>query len=280
MTLGKFFMKQRFNNVGVVILAAGKGKRMEDMLPLPKVLYPLCGRPMIEHLLNAVTGSVIGTRPVIVIAPDVFIIREKLGGHYDYAVQESQLGTGHAVLSAKDKLKGYDHVVVLYGDHPLITTAFLDLLVSRHLENGAVLTLGTVTVPDFNEWRSTFTSFARVLRDPAGTIERIVEAKDATDEERVIREVNPGYYIFKAARLWSVLPHLERDNAQGEYYLTDLLAVALAQEKKIETVSMQDPREGFGINTSEQLAMAETIMKERAQGPQPPLPFDDNQEEK
>lgn len=261
------------NTVGVVVLAAGKGKRMGGTLPLPKVLYPLGGRPMIEYLLHSLGQSVVKAKPVIVIAPDLFVIRETLGGHYDYAVQESQLGTGHAVMSAKDKLQGYSHILVLYGDNPLLSTAFINLLVQTHLQNGQVLTSATLTVPDFEGWRSTFANFGRIIRDGAGNVTRVVEVRDATEEERAITEVNTGSYMFKASWLWSALPRLGRNNIQGEYYITDLLGMALAQEKQIKTVSVLDAREALGINTPEQLAFAESALAQMASAPQSHLPI-------
>lgn len=247
---------------GVVILAAGKGKRMQGQLSLPKVLYPLGGKPIMSHLLEALDGSNIKTKPVIVIAPNSEIIWETFGKKYEYAIQQKQLGTGHAVLSAKDKLQNFDHVLVLYGDHPFVTIECVNQLVSKHIKTGSTLTLTTVDIMDFNDWRETFYNFGRILRDKDGKITRIVEKKDASNEELKITEVNPGYYCFKANWLWDNLSSLNCNNAQNEYYVTDLVEAALKQKEKVLSLTLFDPCEALGINTPEQLNFAEQILKE------------------
>ncbi len=261
-------MIKDIQNFGVVILAAGKGKRMGGALPLPKVLYPLAGKPMLKHIVEALDNSIVDTRPVIVIAPDLFVIRETLGADYDYAVQETQLGTGHAVLSALPKLRIKEHTLVLFGDHPLVTTAFIDFFVQKHLETEATMTMATIRLNDFDGWRTAFSNFSRIVRDTKGNVERIVEVKDADGETLKIREVLPGFFCFKTAWLDEVLPRLSRDNAQGEYYLTDLIALAIQQGKKVADFELKDGREALGINTAEQLEHAEAILRELARGPQ------------
>jgi len=236
---------------------------MNDAADLPKVLIPLLGKPLLKYLLQNIKQSVIKTTPVTVIAPDLYIIRDQIGPQCEYAIQESQLGTGHAVLCAKGKLLKYDHVLVLYGDHPLVSARTVDALVVNHLDSGADITLSTLHLPHFNDWFSFFDGYGRIIRDNRGYIVGIVERKDATEAEQAIAEVNPGYYLFKASWLWNVLPKLKRENAQGEYYLTDLLAMALQEGRVVREVPLEDPQEGLGINTQEQLQLVERVLTGR-----------------
>lgn len=248
-------------HVGIVILAAGKGKRMNGYWSGPKVLVPLLGKPLFFHLLEQVKKSVIQTTPVVVIAPDLYIIRETIGPACQYAIQETQLGTGHAVLSAKEKLLKYDHVLVLYGDHPLLQAQTIDTVVNHHLEYGADATLTTLPLPHFEDWFSSFECYGRIIRDQRGAVVKIVERKDATEQQAAITEVNAGYYMFKTNFLWSALPKISRDNVQGEYYLTDVIALALAEGRQVRDISLNDPEEALGINTPEQLALVEKVMR-------------------
>ncbi len=256
-------MEYTLNRIGVVILAAGKGTRMAGTAQLPKVLVSIAGKPMLRHVLNAVTASIVQTAPVVVIAPDLYSIRDTIGSVCEYAIQESQLGTGHAVLSAKEKLLKYDHILVLYGDHPLITKKAIDLLVQEHLQKNADVTMATVRVPNFDAPFELFDQFARIIRDREGMINRIVERKDVIPEEVHITEVNPGYYIFRAAWLWAALPRLTRKNAQGEYYLPDLIAMALKDNRAICEIELTDTNDAIGINTQAHLELAEKILQAR-----------------
>lgn len=249
--------------VGIVILAAGRGKRMHASSDQPKVLIPLLGKPLLAHLLANIKESKVPTSPVVVIAPDLYVIRERIGPICEYAIQESQLGTGHAVLAAKPKLLKYDQVLVLYGDHPLVSGKTIDAIVSAHLKSGATLTLATLRLPHFEDWFSCFEAYGRIKRNGQGRIASIIEKKDASKDEQAITEVNPGYYVFKASWLWAALPQLKRENASGEYYLTDLIARAIAEGQPIMEVPLEDPREGIGINTPEQLEMVEGILTAR-----------------
>lgn len=257
-------MVDPLKNIGVVVLAAGKGKRMNASTDLPKVLVPLHGKPLLAHMLEHIKRSVIQTKPVVVIAADLYVIRDRIGPVCEYAIQESQLGTGHAVLSAKSKLLKYDHVLVLYGDHPLVSSRTIDALVVNHLESGADITLSTLHLPHFNDWFSLFEGYGRIIRDTRGYIVGITEKKDATESERQITEVNPAYYLFKSSWLWQVLPKIKRNNTQGEYYLTDLLEIALREGRVVREVPLEDAQEGIGINTHEELELAERIFTERA----------------
>ncbi|OGL67082.1 hypothetical protein A3B21_00040 [Candidatus Uhrbacteria bacterium RIFCSPLOWO2_01_FULL_47_24] len=259
-------MVNPLKNIGIVILAAGKGKRMHANTQQPKVLTPLLGRPLLTHLLENIKGSVVQSKPIIVIAPDLYIIRDRIGAGCDYAIQESQLGTGHAVLAAKEKLMRYDHVLVLYGDHPLVSARTIDALVAHHLSARADITLTTLRLSHFEDWFTFFEAYGRIVRNGHGRIAHIVESRDASAQERAITTVNPGYYLFKTAWLWATLPQLKRTNAQGEYYLTDVVALALAEGKTVEEVLLDDPQEGLGINTLEQLQFVEKILQQRLDG--------------
>ena len=203
------------------------------------------------------------TKPVIVIAPDLYVIRDRIGPVCDYAIQEVQLGTGHAILSAKEKLLKYDHILVLYGDHPLVSARTIDELVVNHLQSGADLTLATLRLPHFDDWFNLFECYGRIIRGPKEELVAIVEKKEAASSERAITEVNPGYYIFRAGWLWSALPKLSRENVQHEYYLTDLVSLALQEGRLVRDIQLENPQEALGINTPEQLQIAEKIMQEK-----------------
>lgn len=243
-------------NTQIIILAAGHGKRMQS--ELPKALTPLRGKPFVSHVLGAIKSSGICASPIIVIGQKGDQVRETLGSSYSYAVQEEQLGTGHAVMISEEMAKGADTIVVLYADHPLVSSDTITKLVNTQKENNATLTMATATVPDFLEWRSAFLSFGRFVRDENGKIEKIVETKDATEGEKDIKEVNPAYMCFDAKWMWEHLHMLKNENAQGEYYLTDLVGMAFKESKKIATISI-DPKEALGVNTKEQLELIEQL---------------------
>lgn len=263
------------DKIKIIILAAGYGKRMKS--ELPKVLTPLNGRPLISYVLDAVKESEIDDRPVVVVGQQRELVINTLGDACAYAVQEEQLGTGHAVMSAQKILENSaNHIVVLYGDHPRITAKTIKTLVERHLNSKSTLTMATVSLPDFRDWRENFLGFGRVVRDKNEKISKIVENKDATEEEKKILEVNPSYFCFDASWLWKNLKNLKTENAQKEYYLTDLVKIAM-QEKinpirsregsqrtstsngiKIESINIE-AKEALGVNSKEELAILEKI---------------------
>ncbi|MBF8280468.1 MAG: UDP-N-acetylglucosamine diphosphorylase/glucosamine-1-phosphate N-acetyltransferase [Candidatus Magasanikbacteria bacterium] len=246
-------------DVGIVILAGGKGKRMQ-IEDLPKVLVPLYGEPLIKHLLHSIEACVVKSAPIIIIGYKGEMVREALGPHYTYVEQKEQLGTGHALLQARGACeKKYQHVVVLYGDMPHVPADVVDQLVTKHKTSGAVLTMMTATVPDFNDWRVAFSYMGRIVRDANGKILRDVERKDAIEEELEIKEVNPSYYCFRADWLWPNLARLKNNNAQGEYYLTDLLEMAIEQGEKVESISIE-PLSALGVNTPEELAIVRKML--------------------
>lgn len=245
------------NGVQILVLAAGIGKRMGNP-DLPKVLIPLKGKPMLRYLLDAIKKSGVCDRPAIVVGKMADKVKQTFGDDYIYVLQKEQLGTGHAVLVSKQALKAAENIMVINGDHPLISSKLIKKLTDAHLSSGSVLTMATVTVPDYDDWRSEFKSFGKIIRTPAGDITAIVEVKDASPEQLEINELNPGYYCFKADWLWSNIDKLSPDNAQGEYYLTDLVELALGQN--IQTISIDNPQEALGINTLEQLKNIEKLV--------------------
>jgi len=239
----------------VIVLAAGKGTRMRS--ELPKVLHPVAGAPMIEHVLRA--AETITFRPTVVVGHRASEVIQALGGGRDYVIQKEQRGTGHAVHCALSAFEGAEEeaVVVMPGDHPFVTaTTILKIAAAREAEDAAVA-LATVRLPDFKGPRAQFSGCGRIVRAADGAIARIVERKDATGEELRIAEVNVSYYCFRGPWLKENVSRIVSDNAAGEHYLTDLVAAAFAQGEKIVGVPLDDPREGLGVNTPEQLLAAE-----------------------
>jgi bifunctional UDP-N-acetylglucosamine pyrophosphorylase / glucosamine-1-phosphate N-acetyltransferase len=243
-------------NIQIIILAAGHGKRMQS--ELPKALTQLRDKPFIKHVLESISMSGICDNPIIVIGQKGDQVREALGPSYMYAIQEEQLGTGHAVMSAESVVRNSDTIIVLYADHPLVSADTIKNLVNTHKESNATLTMATAHVPDFLEWRSAFLNFGKFVRDEKGKITKIVEVKDANEEELKIKEVNPAYMCFDAKWMWKHLHMLKNENAQKEYYLGDLVGMAFAEDQKISSISI-DPKEALGVNTKEQLELIEKL---------------------
>jgi len=237
----------------IVILAAGKGTRMNS--ELPKVLVPLSGRPLISYLLDSVM-MVAQKTPIIVVGHGRELIENKLGENYCYAIQHKQRGTAHAVSSALPAVDGRS-LIVLYGDMPFITPDTIKQLVTSHNKLSVPLTLGTVTVPDFSDWRKNFERLGRILRDEVGNIEAIREYKDATEAEKNIHEVNPAYFVFDVDWIRRHIGEVNNNNTQEEFYLTDLVALAREEGHKINSVSIK-PREALGANTIDELAVLES----------------------
>lgn len=245
----------------IIILAAGKGTRMGG--DIPKALTKLKGKTFLRHLIESVKKVFAHQKPIVVIGHKKELVIEELGPDSRYAHQDEQLGTGHAVLTAKDLAsQNADSVMVLYADHPLVSPKTIEAISKKHQEEKPILTMATVTMPEGSGWHTeAFSGFGRIIRDKDGNIERIVEKKDATPEEFASREVNPAYFCFNAEWLWSELANLKNENAQREYYLTDLVQRAFDSGAKIATISI-DPIEGLGANTQEQLALLEQFVKE------------------
>lgn len=240
--------------LGVVILAAGQGKRLKSRLV--KVMHPVAGRPMIVYSVE--TAKALGVdRPVVVVGHGADEVRELLGDEVTYVEQSERLGTGHAVLQARSALEGHSQaVLVLYGDMPLQKEDTLRRLVELHRSDSAPVTMLTVLSDDSM-------GFGRILRDPIDNrVLGIVEEAVATLEQLAIRELNTGAYCFEATWLWERLPKI-RLRPKGEYYLTDLVGMAAGQGIRVQALTIDDVTEVQGINTRVHLAQAEAIMRRR-----------------
>jgi phosphomannomutase/phosphoglucomutase len=244
------------HRLAVVILAAGQGKRMTS--DLPKVLHALNGRPMIEYALGA-ARTLHPTRSVVVVGHKADQVRAALGASVTFAEQRERMGTGHAVMQAQQAAQGCDAVLVLYGDMPLLRAATLQALWQRY--QGGSSPLAMLIVSD-----SVSRGFGRILRDSKGKVQAIVEEADCTPEQLAIQELNPGVYCFDAQWLWRHLPRLPLHpgkGERGEYFITDLVAMAVGEGYEILDLVTDDPNEALGINTPEHLVEAEAVMRRR-----------------
>jgi bifunctional UDP-N-acetylglucosamine pyrophosphorylase/glucosamine-1-phosphate N-acetyltransferase len=243
----------------IIILAAGKGKRMES--DEPKALAVLRGKTFIHHILETVNKLNLSIPPVIVVGHKKERIFEVLGENFNYAHQDEQLGTGHAVMSAKDSTHPeHDIVVVLTSDQPLVSKETIESLVESLEKSSAVVALGTALLPDFKDWRSGLVNFGRIIRNENGKVIGIVENKDASDEEKEIKEVNPALYAFRAEWLWENIDKLENINSQGEYYITDLVKLASREGELIEAIPLKNILEAFQPNSKQELEILEGIL--------------------
>ncbi|MES2562354.1 MAG: bifunctional UDP-N-acetylglucosamine diphosphorylase/glucosamine-1-phosphate N-acetyltransferase GlmU [Pseudomonadota bacterium] len=237
-------------SVNVVILAAGQGKRMHSQLP--KVLHPLAGRPMISHVISA-ASALTPARVCVVYGHGGERVPELIAGldglNIVFARQEPQLGTGHAVQQALAYLTQSPITLVLYGDVPLIRAHTLQKLVEASQDSVAVL---TAELDDS-------TGYGRIVRDLDGHVREIVEEKDATPEQRAIREINTGLMALPTARLAAWLGRIKNENAQQEYYLTDVIKLALHDGVSVNTVSVSSVWESMGVNSRAQLAQLERV---------------------
>ena len=240
--------------LAAVIMAAGQGKRMQDPTK-PKVLYEIGGQPMVGHVLRLCEK--IAANPVVCI---IGYGREAVAAYLSkefpsvkIAIQEEQLGTGHAVQQAERALGGFNgDVLILSGDVPLLTEQTTRRLILEHRASNATASVLSVVLKDPS-------GYGRIVRTESGSLEKIVEHKDATDEERNIAEINTGIYVFDAKILFEVLKRIDRKNAQGEFYLTDTLALIISQFGfgAVSVVKADDPVEVSGVNTKDQLAALE-----------------------
>ena len=241
-------------NLTAVILAAGKGTRMKSKLP--KVLHKVGGHPMLEHVMDAAEAAGCHDN-VVVIGHGAELVRELVGDRARIALQAEQLGTGHAVLQAADTLKDFTGtVMILCGDTPLLEAEELEKFYAEHVKSGAAATVMSALMDDpFG--------YGRILRDANGDVAGIVEQKDASEEQKQIKEINTGNYCVEAPLLFEVLRTLGNNNAQGEYYLTDVLAKLRAMGKKVGGVITADSEMIMGVNSRRQLAEAESVMRRR-----------------
>lgn len=247
--------------LAAVIMAAGKGTRMNNPA-VAKVMFSVGGVPMIDHVVRCAIGSG-ASSVVVVIGHNRDAVRahlsETFGGDVSFVEQVEQRGTGHAVMQAIPFLRTFEgDVLVLSGDVPLLDMRTVQRLRSTHATRGAVATVLTVLAPDP-------TGYGRVIRNSDESVARIVEQRDADADELSVREINSGIYIFRSGDLLEALAHLTDDNAQGEYYLTDVFAWFRAQGRSVAAYASADFSEVQGINTAEQLAQVDAEFMRRAE---------------
>lgn len=252
----------RHPEVAALMLAAGQGTRMKS--DLPKVLHPMAGRPLLAYVLDTLRRLHVG-RTLVVIGHQRERVRDAFpDAGVEWVVQEPQRGTGHAVMMAEPELRRFTGtLLVVYGDTPLLRAETLHELLLGHESSAAAVTVLSMRLPDP-------AGYGRIVRrgpivpGVPGDIEGIVEHRDATPEQLAIDEVNSGIYAFAFPKLAGVLPKLTPHNAQGEYYLTDSIALLREAGERTAVVCARDHRELMGINTVEQLAEAERALRELA----------------
>ena len=240
--------------LAVVILAAGLGTRMKS--DIPKVLHHVCGRPLLSYVVDAAL-SVAPARVVVVTGPDQDAVAEVLPARCERALQRERRGTGDAVRAGLDVLAGFEgDLAVLVGDAPLVSGELLSDLMQGHRASGAGITVATAILPSPGH-------YGRVLRYPGGTVQGIIEARDADPEQLLTSEVNTGFYVFDATLLRRLLPQLRPSNAQGELYLTDAIHLALAEGERVETHVVADREVMLAVNSRVELAELNTLMRRR-----------------
>jgi len=238
-----------------IILAAGRGTRMHATVK-NKVMYEVGGKPMISYPVEAMKGLGI-TKPIIVVGFARDGLQQYLKDRVEFAVQETADGTADAVRSAMPHIhQGVEQVIVLYGDHSTFyTTSVLQQLLDHQKNTGAAMTLITTNTDP--------KGYGRILRDDNGEMIGIVEEKNATEEQQKITEISTGNAVYSMAFLQKYLPMIQRNPVSGEFYFTDIVELGFQHNEKIETLVLQDKTIGIGINTPEQLAIAEQEMKKR-----------------
>ncbi|SEN64203.1 bifunctional UDP-N-acetylglucosamine diphosphorylase/glucosamine-1-phosphate N-acetyltransferase GlmU [Lihuaxuella thermophila] len=237
-----------------IVLAAGKGTRMKSQKH--KVLHPVCGKPIIDHIIGQLS-ELNTAKTILVVGHQAESIKEYLGDKVRFVEQKEQLGTAHAVMQAKPLLENETGItLVLNGDHPLFTSETLSKLIEEHQRSQAAATVLTARLENPS-------GYGRIVRRTDGSVDRIVEHKDATAEELKINEVNTGTFCFDNQKLFSALSLVNNDNAQGEYYLPDVISILREQGERISAEVISDSDEAMGVNDRLQLAEAEAIMRRR-----------------
>ena len=238
----------------VVVLAAGQGTRMKSKLF--KVMHPVMGRPMVGHVVNTAIDAD-ASEVITITGHGAEVVRDYLGEKSQYVFQEEQLGTAHAVMQAKDLLEGKEGTtLVLSGDTPLLRAETLQQLMAFHEEEEAKATILTALADDpFG--------YGRVIRTEDGLVSKVVEEKDASEDEKKVREINTGTYCFDNQALFQALEKVDNDNAQGEYYLPDVLEILKNDHEKVGAFQLDNMDEALGVNNRVALAEASRIMRER-----------------
>ena len=239
-------------DLAVLILAAGKGTRMQS--PLAKVLIPLAGRPLLDYVLE-LSSQLNPTRTIVVVGHQADQVKEAFADHeVEFVVQSEQLGTGHAAQQARSKLQNFEgRVLVLCGDMPLIRLKTLGQMLEEHKYSAAKCTLLTLKSSECHD-------FGRIIRDEDGTILKIVEFKDATEAEKKVDEFNSGVYCFDNRLFFKALEHVGANNAQKEYYLTDTIKCLVRNEYSVQAIQTTDADEILGINSPDDLSRAERLL--------------------
>jgi bifunctional UDP-N-acetylglucosamine pyrophosphorylase/glucosamine-1-phosphate N-acetyltransferase len=237
-----------------IVLAAGQGKRMKSKLY--KVMHPVCGKPMVGHVIDILEQLQVD-RKVVVVGYGAEMVQGYLGQRAEYVLQSEQLGTGHAVIQTKDLLQNEDGItIVIYGDTPLVKAETLLKMVEAHRAAKAVATMLTAEL-------SNPEGYGRVIRDAAGVVINIVEQKDCSAAERAIREINAGTYLFDNRSLFQALSRVNNNNVQQEYYLTDVIGILQKEGKLILGFCTDDGAEVIGVNDRVALSEAEGFMRRR-----------------
>lgn len=246
------------HELAVVVMAAGQGKRMKDPARA-KVMYELNGRPMISYVVD-LAYDLGAMEVIIVVGHQREVVTEYLKrSHPDVhcAVQEQQLGTGHAIMQAEKMLKRFHgDVIVLSGDVPLLTKPTMENLISHHFQTSAVATILTARMENP-------AGYGRIIRNGDGSVQKIVEHKDASEEELKVREINSGIYVFNKQKLFDGLKHITQDNSQKEYYLTSVFEYFWKHHWTVSALVADQADEIHGINTVEQLEQARTMLNSR-----------------
>ncbi|WP_078433056.1 bifunctional UDP-N-acetylglucosamine diphosphorylase/glucosamine-1-phosphate N-acetyltransferase GlmU [Metabacillus halosaccharovorans] len=242
------------DNRYAVILAAGQGTRMKSSLY--KVLHPVCGKPMVQHVLDQVTQLTL-SKVVTIVGHGAEKVKSELGDRTEYALQSEQLGTAHAVMQAAPFLEDEEGTtIVICGDTPLIPAETMSALLAHHQETNAKATILTANAEDP-------TGYGRIVRNQEGTVEKNVEHKDASEDERKITEINTGTYCFDNKELFKALKNVSNDNVQGEYYLPDVIEILKKEGKVISAYQTASFEETLGVNDRIALSQAEKLMKQR-----------------